>query len=200
VDWSWVKTLAEVDDARAHARRLADLKLAVVRYYDLDYLQPDRPDGVLGARLIADEDEWRQPTWRFPFGDSVDYGVELETACGRCFTVSWDSPGCHEGIWIRESPLVGAALAPEANVAVWDVSHAGRWDQFAGQLVSDVRLAYKPWAKGDGYWCSRITLTIVGCEIQMVLGDAGPDNRLRTSADNIAVLFPTEQLPDWERQ
>ncbi len=87
-------------------------------------------------------------------------------------------------------------------MAVWDVSHAGRWDRFVGEQVSDVRLAYKPWAPDDGYWCSRITLTVLGSDIQMLLGEAGPgpDNELHRSADNIAVLFPPVQLPDWERQ
>ncbi len=201
MEWSWVKTLEEVEEARVHARQLVGLDLAAVRYCDVDYAQPDRQDGVLGARQVVTEDEWREPSWRYPFGDSVDHGVEFETVCGRRFTVSWDSPGWHEGIWIREWPLIESVVTPEANVAIWDVSRAGRWNQFIGQPVSDVRLAYKPWAPDDGYWCSRITLGFRGADIELLLGEGGdPDKQLHPSADNIAVLFPPAALPDWERQ
>ncbi len=199
MDWSWVETLAEVEETRARARQIVGLQLAAVRYCDLDYVQPDRPDGSRGARYVTGEDECRDPTWRFPFGDSVDHGVEFEMACGRRFTVSWDSPGWHEGIWIREVPVVGAAVAPEASVAIWDVSRAGRWDQLVGQRVSDVSLAYRPWAPNEGYWCSRITPTIQGSNVELLLGEGGADNELHRSADNIAVLFPPAVLPDWER-
>jgi hypothetical protein len=83
---------------------------------------------------------------------------------------------------------------------IWDVSRAGRWDQFIGQPVSDVRLAYKPWAADDGYWCSRITLGFRGADIELFLGEGNRDSQLHPSADNIAVLFPPAALPDWERQ
>lgn len=199
MDWSWVATLAEVEEAREHARRLIGLRLAQVRYVNLDYLVPDRPDGSHGARLVTSEDEWREPTWRYEFGDSVDYGVEFETTCGRLFTVTWDSPGWHEGIWLREVPLIGEAVAAEANVAVWNVSRAGRWDRFVGPEVGDVRLAYKPWAPDDGYWCSRITVSILDCGIELLLGEGQADQQLHPSADNIAVLFPPSRLPAWER-
>jgi hypothetical protein len=43
VDWSWVETLAEVEEAREHARRLIGLRLAAVRYASLDYFLWDRP-------------------------------------------------------------------------------------------------------------------------------------------------------------
>jgi hypothetical protein len=197
VDWSWVATPAEVEEARDHARRLVGLRLAEVRYVNLDYL---RPDGSReGPRLITSEDEWREATWRYDFGDSVDHGVEFETTCGRVFTVTWDSPGWHEGIWLREVSLIGEAVVADANVAVWPVSRAGRWDRFVGPEVGEVHLAYKPWAPDDGYWCSRITVTILDCDIQLLLGEGEADQQLHPSADNIAILFPPARLPDWDR-
>jgi hypothetical protein len=194
MEWSWVGTLAEVEEAREHARRLIGLRLAEVRYVDLDYLRPDRPDGSTGPRLATGEEDWREPTWRYDFGDSVDYGIELETTCGRVFTVTWDSPGWHEGIWVREMPLIGEAVVAEANVVVWNVSRAGRWDRFVGPVIEDVRLAYQPWAPDDGYWCSRITVTILDADIQLLLGEGGADQQLHPSADNISVLFPPRAL------
>jgi hypothetical protein len=198
MDWSWVATLAEVEEAREHAKRLIGLRLAEVRYVNLDYLLKDRPDGSRGPRLATSEDDWHEPTWRYDFGDSVDYGVELETTCGRLFTVTWDSPGWHQGIWVREVPLIGEAVLAEANVAVWNVSRAGRWNRFVGPVVGDVSLVYKPWAPDDGYWCSRITVTILDSDIQLLLGEGQADQQLHPSADNISILFPPSRLPEWE--
>jgi hypothetical protein len=197
VAWSWVETLDEVQERRQHARRLIGLQLGAVRYCEIDYAMLDRPQGQEGPRHVVSGAEWQEPSFRFDFGDSVDYGVELETACGRVFTVSWDSPGSHEGIWLRELPLVGQAVLADANSAIWEVSRAGRWDRFIGCEVSDVWLHYRPWASDDGYWCTRVTLTIDGSDVQLLAGQAAA-GRLAPAADNIAVLFSAAGLPEWE--
>ena len=197
VSWSWVATLDEVQERRQHARRLIGLQLAAVRYCEIDYAMPDRPEGQAGPRQVANEAEWQEPPFRYEFGDYDDYGVELETACGRVFTVSWDSPSWHEGIWLRELPLVGEAVGADANTAIWDVSRAGRWDRFIGCEISGVRLHYRPWAPDDGYWCPRVTITIRGGDIQLLGGEAEAGQVLAPSADNIAVLFPPARLPEW---
>jgi hypothetical protein len=142
--------------------------------------------------------EWREPPFRYEFGDCTDYGVELETACGRVFTLSWDSPRWHEGIWLREVPLAGEAVAADANTAIWDVSRAGRWDRFIGHEISDAQLHYRPWAPDGGYWCTRATITVSGTDIHFLGGQAEAQT-LAPSADNIAVLFPPACLPGWER-
>ena len=198
VEWSWAGSLAEVGQRRQHARRLTGLQLAAVRYCEIDYAMPDRPGGQEGPRQVVSAAEWREPPFRYEFGDCTDYGVELQTACGRVFTVSWDSPGRHEGIWLRELPLVGEAVAAAANTAIWDVSRAGRWDRFIGHEVSDVQLRYRPWAPDDGYWCTRVTITVRGSDIHL-LGGQAEAQALAPSADNIAVLFPPAPLPEWER-
>ena len=81
------------------------------------------------------------------------------------FTCSWDSPGCHEGIWVREVPALGSAY-------------------------------YRRWP-GGGYWCSRITVAFGECLVHLLLGDTDAEQQLIPSADNIAVAFPPELLPDW---
>jgi hypothetical protein len=198
VKWSWVASLAEVRERQQHAQRLAGLQLGKVRYCDIDYAMLDRPDGQGGPRQVVSAAEWREPSFRHEFGDCTDYGVELETACGRVFTVSWDLPGWHEGIWLRELPLVGEAVLADANTAIWDVSHAGRWDRFIGHEISDVQLHYRPWAPDDGYWCTRITISMLGTGIQLLGGQAEAGQTLAPSADNIAVFFPPARLPEWE--
>jgi hypothetical protein len=60
-----------------------------------------------GPRHIVDAGEWRNPTWRYPGFDSVDFGVELETEPGSVFSVTWDPLGMYEGIGLREQPLLG---------------------------------------------------------------------------------------------
>jgi len=198
VQWSWVGSLGEVGQRRRHAQRLTGLQLAAVRYYEIDYAVPERPGGQEGPRQVVSAAEWQEPPFRHEFGDCTDFGVELETACGRVFTVSWDSPGWHEGIWLRELPLVGEAVHTDRNSAIWDVSRAGRWDRFIGHEISDVQLHYRPWAPGDGYWCTRITITVRGSDIQLLGGQAEAQT-LAPSADGIAVLFPPARLPEWER-
>jgi hypothetical protein len=144
VEWSWAASLAEVRQRRQHAQRLTGLQLAAVRYCEIDYAMPDRPGGQEGPRQVVSAAEWQEPPFRYELGDCTDYGVELQTTCGRGFTVSWDSPGWHEGIWLRELPLVGEAVLADANTAIWDVSHAGRWDYFIGHEITGVQLHYRP--------------------------------------------------------
>jgi hypothetical protein len=82
----------------AAARPTPDrLRLPAVRYCEIDYAMPDRPGGREGPRQVASAAEWREPPF-YEFGDCTDYGLELQSACGPTFTVSWDSPGRHEGI------------------------------------------------------------------------------------------------------
>ena len=66
----------------------------------------------------------------------------------------------------------------------------GRWDRFIGHEVSDVQLRYRPWAAyDDGYWCTRVTITVRGSDIHLLGGQAEAGQALAPSADNIAVLF-----------
>jgi hypothetical protein len=198
VEWSWAGSLAEVRQRRQHARHLAGLQLAAVRYCEIDYAMPDRAGGQEGPRQVVSAAEWQEPPFRYEFGDCTDYGVELETACGRVFTVSWDPPARHEGIWLRELPLIGEAVLAAANTAIWDVSRAGRWDRFTSHEISDVQMHYRPWAPDDGYWCTRVTITVRGSDIHFLGGQAEAQT-LAPSADDIAVLFPPAPLPQWQR-
>jgi hypothetical protein len=84
----------------------------------------------------------------------------------------------------------------DADVAVWDVSHAGRWHSYMGVEITDVILHYRRWP-GEGYWCSRITVAFGERLVQLLLGDADPEQRLVPSSDNIAVVFSPDPLPDW---
>lgn len=195
VNWSWVATADLVAERRDHARGLVGSRLSAVSYVLLDYSQQDRSEGD-GPRHIADAIELASPAWRCGTFDWADHAVEFATAARRVFTCSWDAPGCHEGIWLREVPARGAAYAVDANVAVWDVSRAGRWDSFIGADIADLTLHYAPWPDG-GYWCRRITIAFGDRLVYLLLGDANAEQRLVPSSDNIAVLFSPEPLPDW---
>ena len=196
VNWSWVATDDLVAERRDHARELAGSRLSAVSYVLIDYNQPDRPNGSRGPRLVAEPAELTSPAWRCGTFDWADHAVELTIATGRVFTCSWDSPGCHEGIWIREIPARGSAYVNDAKVAVWDVSHAGRWDSFMGVEITDVMLHYRLWP-GGGYWCSRIAISFGDRLVHLLLGDADTEQRLVPSSDNIAVVFSPAPLPDW---
>jgi hypothetical protein len=197
MNWSWVATADLVAERREHAREMVGSRLSTVSYILIDYGQLDRDDGSHGPRLVAEVAELASPTWRSETFDRVDYAVEFTTTAGRVFTCSWDSPGSHEGVWLRQVPARGSAYANDADVAVWDVSHAGRWDNFMGVAITDLTLHYRPWSD-DGYWCSRITIAFGDHSVHLLLGDADTEQRLVPSSDNIAVLFPPEPLPSWE--
>jgi hypothetical protein len=197
MNWSWVATADLVAERREHAREMARSRVSTVSYILIDYGQPDRADGSRGPRLVTEAAELASPMWRSETFDLADYAVEFTTTTGRVFTCSWDSPGCHEGIWFRQVPARGSAYVDDANVAVWDVGHSGRWDNFMGVAITDVMLHYRPWP-GDGYWCSRISIAFGDCLVHLLLGDADTEQRLVPSADNIAILFPPEPLPSWE--
>ena len=128
--------------------------------------------------------------------DCADYAVEFTTEAGRVFTVSWDTPGDHTGVWLREVPARGSAYVADADVAVWDVSRVGRWDSFIGAEVTDVILRYRRWVD-DGYECSRITVAFGDRSVELLLADSDADHLLVPSGNNIAVVFPPEPLPQW---
>ena len=193
MNWSWVTTADLVTERRIHARQLAGSRLAAVSYVLIDYGRLDRLTGPSGPRLISDAQDLASPAWRYGTFDCADYAVEFTTEAGRVFTVSWDSPGYHTGVWLREVPARGSAYVADADVAVWDVSRAGRWDSFIGAEVTDVILHYQHWVD-DGYECSRITVAFGDRSVELLLADSDADQLLVPSGDNIAVLFPPESL------
>jgi hypothetical protein len=139
VSWSWAASEELVAARRNRARELIGQCLSSVVYVLLDYSQPDRAIGS-GPRVIDSIEEFASPTWRCGSFDWADYAIELTTTAGRVFTVSWDSPGFHEGIRLREVPALGTACTEDANVTLWDVSQASRWDEFIGVEITDVTL------------------------------------------------------------
>jgi hypothetical protein len=167
-----------------------------VSYVLIDYGRLDRSTGQRGTRLISDPHELTSPAWRCEAFDCADYSVEFTTEVGRVFTVSWDTPGYHTGAWLREVPARGSAYVADADVAVWDVSRAGRWDSFIGAEVTDVILHYRHWVD-DGYECPRISVAFGDRSVELLLADTDANQLLVPPGDNIAVLFPPEPLPQW---
>jgi hypothetical protein len=198
--WSWAASRREVAERVTHARRLVGQRLAVVRYVDIDYRRDQvAPDGE-GPRHIIEAGEWRDPTWRYPGFDSVDFGLELETESGSMFSVTWDPPSRYEGIGLREQPLLGTGVRADAAVAVWDVTRRSGWAALRGAEILDVTPHYQPCDEHVGsYWCPRITIAFPSTTVDLLLGDAGPNQQLVPSADNIAIAFdpnpPTSPAP-----
>jgi hypothetical protein len=199
LEWSWAETAEEVKQSRERARALIAERLSSVTYITLDYrAATDRPVGLHGPRLAGSPAELAAPVWDADTFDWADYAVEFVTASGRVFTVSWDAPGWHEGIWLREVGAAGAAFKQDADVAVWDVSHSSHWDSFIDDTVTDVAMHYRPWTEDGGYWCSRITLHFGDRHVDLLLGESDSEHRLVPSADTIAVVFPPAPLPHWQ--
>jgi hypothetical protein len=191
----------QLEEHRELARELVGLVLERVRYVDIDYHRTDRAPDHRGPRLIVEDAEWLNPTWQYDTFDSIDHGVEFETTGARLFTVTWDSPGWTEGISIRERPLIGYAVVDDAEVAVWEVTARSGWARFIGRPVTGVALHYVPWESpaATGFWCARISLTIDTQRMHLILAEArAPAFTLSPSADNVAVVFPPHDPPDWE--
>lgn len=195
--WSWVPDPAGMQERVNHARSLVGAQLQHVRYFTLDYARDRRAPAAKGPRLILDPREWSEPSWRFPDCDSVDFGVELETADGRVFSSTWDPPGVHEGLGLRAGHLIGSALNEKADAAIWDVTTRSGWAPLVGQSFTDVRLHYLPWATPPGFWCRRISLKVGPSLVELLLGEGRVNNSVGPSADNVAVLFDPPGLPDW---
>ncbi len=75
------------------------------------------------ARLVGSSVELAAPDWDCGTFDTADYAVEFTTTSGRVFTVSWDSPGWHEGIWLREVPAAGAAFSEDRRLFMVSCPH-----------------------------------------------------------------------------
>ncbi|MFF5233919.1 hypothetical protein [Dactylosporangium sp. NPDC000521] len=193
---SFVRTAAERRAREEHARQMAGAVIRAVRYVDLDYFRHEVAAEHEGPRQIVDEAEWARPTWRCDGFDSIDHGVELECADGRVFGVTWQSPSWTEGLVFWEQPLLGNAVRPEADVAVWDVTARSGWADFAGRSVLDVQVHYEP--DDDGFWCRRATLRYHRGDVNLLLGESSRSgSELQPSADNVAVVFPSSPLPAW---
>ncbi|WP_163511309.1 hypothetical protein [Fodinicola acaciae] len=153
---SWVATREEQLERQQHARRVVGLELVNVRYVDIDYRRHEFAPQHTGWRTISADAEWTNPIWRLSGFDSIDYGVELAFAGDRTFSVSWDSPGSHEGIGIREVGLAGYAVAEDADIAVWSVASRSSWSQYIGNTVRDVMMHYTAWlGEKSGFWVSE---------------------------------------------
>lgn len=202
--WSWAPTAEVVEERRAEARGLVGSSLGAVRYYDIDYFRDDLAPGHSGSREIFDDAEWEKPSWAAPDCDSVDFGVDLVTIAGDTFSVTWDPPGRHEGIGIQRTPLLGSALLPDGQFAVWNVGARSRWVSLLGKKVTDVDLHYLPWAldstksSGSGFWCTRVTVSFGDARVVLMLGEVKEGGGVAPSADTVAVLFEPIVLPDWE--
>lgn len=197
--WSWSATGEEVAERRGHVEGLVGHRIRTVRYYTLDYLRwelhPELTD--TGARLILDESEWEHPTWQFDGFDAFDYGFEMLTDSGSAWSLTWDPPGDHEGIGLRNQPMFGRAVRPEADVAVWDVTRTATWAPLLQGSIEAVELHYEAWdVEGSGFWCPHISLRSQRSQLEVIMGDSDR-GALVPSADNVAVLWPSTPLPDW---
>jgi hypothetical protein len=198
--WSWAASDAEAEARCREADQLVAQRLRVVRYFMIDYrrheLRPELIDS--GPRLVDDEVERREPTWRENGFDALDYGLELVTDSGTTFSLTWDPPGSQEGIGLQPVPMLGSGVHADADVAIWDVGDCTpSWAPMIGGLIVGVDLHYTTWDAEEGpLWCPRVTIHGERGDVEIVMGDVRGE-ALVPSADNVAVLHPGTPLPDW---
>jgi hypothetical protein len=194
---SWAATDAERDEHIGRAQIFTGSRIVAVRYFDIDYRREAIAPGTLGPRQITAAAEWEDPGWRFADFDSIDYGLEIDTEDGRTLSITWDPLGDYEGISIEAEPLVGTAIREDGDVAIWDVTASRGWAAHAEATVERIDLRYQPWDEQGAWWCPRITLHLSSGQVEIVLGEGQPDGTIGPSADNLAILFSSEDCPDW---
>jgi hypothetical protein len=187
---AWATSEGERDTQIVRAQQLEGQRIKWVQYFTLDYSQMDHN----AARLISDEDEWSNPSWRYDQFDSFDFFLQIDTEDQRCFTIGWDLPGDTEGLWLIEGAVGGESLA---SVAVWDVTATPRWAHLIGSLVTSVECRYRAERSLGGWSNELITLTVDDQRIYVFLGGIDSDHSPTPSADNLMVMSAPTALPDW---
>lgn len=188
--YSWANDETERDAWVAFARTMEGLTLGSVRYFNLDYRRDEFAPDHLGPRLIDSDAEWVEPTWEFPGGHTLDFGIELADVSGSTWSLSWIPPGPMEGLALTHEPLLEAVLSPDATAAVWDVSARTAWSPLIGRTVQSVRVHYEPWdAASNTWWCRRVEIDFPGASIEVLEAEGTADGGLSPSADNLVVRF-----------
>jgi hypothetical protein len=184
----------EVERFRECFARVESERLDVVRYVNLDYRREGRAAWDSGPRMITDEDEWAEPTWKFGSIDSVDWGIELVTDAGSMLSISWCPPSMDlESLRPSNRPLLEDRLAPNTDVAVWEVSsRPSRWWSLLGQAIGAAVLPFEQWGKQAeaGRWLPHLVLPIGEHRVDVALGEASLDDEsVQPHATNLAIAI-----------
>jgi len=112
-----------IEKCESRVREIVGERIAAVRYYEIRY-----PSG--------------QPAWQAKDFDSVDFGLEIQTAAKRLFTIVWESSSSLGLLFY------GGSIDRELSggQAVWDVTDLIRWCGFVGRPIIGSRVF---WANGE---------------------------------------------------
>lgn len=185
---SWAADEDERERFVALARQLQGLCVNRVRYFDIDYRRDDFAPGHTGPREITDEREWAEPTYEFPGGHTLDYGLEVGNGAGDSWSLVWVPPGWTEGLALHHEAMFPEVLSADGSIAVWDVSARSPWRRLLGRPVERVDVHYEPWDEATGsWWCRRIDFIIAGTTIEVLEAEGRPDGTIEPSADNLVL-------------
>jgi hypothetical protein len=186
---SWAANSIERDAWVNFARQLEGFAVHTVRYVDIDYRRPEAEADRLGSRMITDDAEWAEPTFLFPGGHTIDFGVELIGRGDETFSVTWDPPGNTEGLALYAEPLFPDVVSDAAQTAVWDVTRRTTWKHLADQTIEAVQVHYEPWDDHGAWWCRQLDLVFTAGTVELSEAQGNPDGSIGLSADNIVVQF-----------
>jgi hypothetical protein len=187
VPGSWTTSAASRDEWIAFVRELVEgSTLASVRYVDIDYRRHELGIGSVGPRTITEPSEWSAPTYEFPGGHTIDYGVEFVTTESDVWSVTWIPPGQVEGLAIDRG---GIGLHASGDIAVWEVSGRAPWRECMGQRIVQVEPEFEPWDGADTWWCRRIRIRFQSVVVEFLLAQGLPDGSAKASMDNLVVRY-----------
>jgi hypothetical protein len=191
---AWAASETARDEQIDNARQLEGMTITRVRYFTLDYGQLDRAGLSNGPRIVANKDEWENPSWQFDEFESVDFYIEIETANQRAFTIGWDPPSSTEGLWMREGTTDGEPFTP---VAVWDVSHHGHWSNLVGDVVTSVAPRYRRWDQPAGFACDLVMIASGNQALVVFLGGVGENLEMAPAVNNLLTISAGTRAPEW---
>jgi hypothetical protein len=103
------------------AQSLVGLRLATVRYVEIDYASMEYPAPAYD---------------RMPDVDSLDYGLDLAFEGGRVVGFTWGQEFEMYDLELAEGGI------PKGDAAVWDVSETSRWRSFVGSRINRVEVEW----------------------------------------------------------
>ncbi len=162
------------DEFEAIVAQLIGTDIVRVSYFEIEY--GDQQAGWKGD----------------PRFDSLDYGVQLEDARGKVFSITWDAAFVEYGLCVCARSMAEIVVGPRK----WDVSVESRWSKLIGERVIRVDVYWlRAWENDPEVieYPQDLCLSFSNGEVVFISAtECLPNSGLFGMMDNILVVFGDE--------